>query len=402
MAVTAAAGDGGYGAEFPATSPGVTAVGGTTLGYTGTGPSLVWDVQTAWSGSGGGCSSYEAMPAWQQRQGVYSMSGDCRMRQVADVAADADPATGVAVYDTYAERGWMVFGGTSVSAQIIGASYGLAAGTGSLGARPQDLYPDATGTATGPTPGLVPVASGSNASCGTYLCNAADSLSSGYNGPTGLGTPNGVGAFSTGQVALATTSLSFSPTSETLGAGSPSGPIAVDLSSPAPSGGLAVTLTTTSAGGGFSPVVTGAFSARTTLTVPAGSTSSAPFYYEDTVAGSPTVTASATRWAAASLRATVSAGPLAEVTVSPSSVALSEGGAQVFTATGTDAYGNAVAVSPSWSSTVPGGVLSPGSGSSTTLRTGSTSGRGVVTATQSGLSGTAAVTVARSRRAPSH
>ena len=144
-AVTAAAGDSGYGAEFPASSPGLTAVGGTTLSYTGTGTSLAWDPQTVWSDSGSGCSSYETMPAWQNDQGVYSLSGTCAWRQVADVSADADPTTGVAAYDTFGEGGWLVFGGTSVSTQIIGATYALAAGTGTLRPSPQALYPDAGG-----------------------------------------------------------------------------------------------------------------------------------------------------------------------------------------------------------------------------------------------------------------
>ena len=194
-AITAATGDTGYGTDFPATSPGVTAVGGTTLSYTGTGPSLAWDAQTAWSDTGSGCSAYEAMPEWQDDQGVYDLAADCTGRQVADVSADANPATGVAAYDTFGESGWLVLGGTSVSTQIIGATYALAAGTGSLEPSPEALYPDMGGTATGPTPGLVPVGSGSNGSCGDYLCNASDTLSGGYNGPTGLGTPYGLSAF---------------------------------------------------------------------------------------------------------------------------------------------------------------------------------------------------------------
>ena len=172
-AITAATGDDGYGTLFPAVSPLVTAVGGTSLSYTGSGTSLVWDAQTVWSDAGSGCSSYEATPTWQQDQGVYSLSADCSGRQVADVSADANPATGVATYDSYGESGWLVFGGTSVSTQIIGATYGLAAGTGTLKASPQTLYPD-SGATTGPTPGLVPVSSGYNTtSCGDYLCNAA-------------------------------------------------------------------------------------------------------------------------------------------------------------------------------------------------------------------------------------
>jgi hypothetical protein len=192
-AMTAATGDSGYGVEFPAASPGLTAVGGTSLTYTGTGTGISWS-QRVWSGAGAGCSADEPMPSWQKNS-AYSSSG-CSGRQVADVSAVADPNTGVAVYDSFREPGWMVFGGTSASTQIVGAIYALAA-FGQESPLPSALYPDSASTsATGPTPGLTPVTSGSDGSCGTYLCDAAHSLSSGYNGPAGLGTPDGVGAFS--------------------------------------------------------------------------------------------------------------------------------------------------------------------------------------------------------------
>ncbi len=204
-AITAASGDNGYGVEYPAASPGLTAVGGTSLSYDRTTSGLTW-TQSVWSSAGSGCSSYEPMPSWQADQGVYSLSSDCTGRQTADVAAVANPSTGVAVYDTYSETGWLVFGGTSVSTQIIGATYALAAGSGTLQAAPSALSVDSlSASATGPTTGIVPVTTGSNATCGDYLCDAADSLSSGYNGPAGLGTPYGVSAF----VTSATTSTGF-------------------------------------------------------------------------------------------------------------------------------------------------------------------------------------------------
>jgi hypothetical protein len=394
-AITAATGDDGYGTLFPAVSPLVTAVGGTSLSYTGTGSSLVWSAQSVWSDAGSGCSSYEAAPSWQQDQGVYSLSSDCSGRQVADVSADADPETGVATYDSYGESGWLVFGGTSVSTQIIGATYGLAAGTGTLKPSPRSLYPD-SGATTGPTPGLEAVSSGDNTtSCGDYLCIAADSLSSGYNGPTGLGTPNGLTAFSS-----ATTpppppsgSLSFNPTSEELTAGVASGSITVGLSTPAPSAGPTIALSTSSSGGGFSTSSAGPFTA--TLTLPAissGNSSSTPFYYEDTAAGSPTLTASASGWGSATLPATVADGTLETIKVAPSPVTLAQGGSQLFTASGVDSYGNSVSISPSWSTTVPGGSMGPRTGTSSTLQTTS-SGNGVVTATEGSITGSATVTV---------
>jgi subtilase family serine protease len=117
IAITVSSGDGGYGVEFPAASQYVTAVGGTTLTRT-----LGRYSETAWSGSGSGCSRYIHKPTWQHDTG-------CSNRTVADVAADGDPNTGVAVYDTYrmpGGGGWLKVGGTSVSAPIIAGVYALA------------------------------------------------------------------------------------------------------------------------------------------------------------------------------------------------------------------------------------------------------------------------------------
>ncbi|WUH89320.1 peptidase S8 [Streptomyces sp. NBC_00433] len=175
VAITVSSGDGGYGVEYPAASRYVTAVGGTSLKKSST--TRGW-TETAWTGAGSGCSRYDAKPTWQKDTG-------CSKRTVADVSAVADPATGVAVYDTYGgDPGWEVFGGTSVSSPIIAAVYALA-GTPSAGSYPSS-FPYAH------TSALYDVTSGSNGSCGgSYLCTAGP----GYDGPTGLGTPNGVTAF---------------------------------------------------------------------------------------------------------------------------------------------------------------------------------------------------------------
>ena len=175
IAITVSSGDNGYGAEFPASSQYVTAVGGTSL--TKASNSRGW-TETAWSGAGSGCSAYIAKPSWQTDAG-------CARRTVADVSAIADPNTGVAVYDTYRLHpgGWLVFGGTSVSAPIIASVYAVAGNTSSI---TYGSYPYSHRTA------LFDVTSGSNGSCGgTYLCTAV----SGFDGPTGLGTPNGTTAF---------------------------------------------------------------------------------------------------------------------------------------------------------------------------------------------------------------
>jgi subtilase family serine protease len=131
-----------------------------------------------WSGAGSGCSAYDAKPSWQKDSG-------CANRTVADVSAVADPNTGVAVYDTYGQgNGWMVFGGTSASSPLIAAVYALA-GAPSSGSYPAS-FPYAH------TSALYDVTSGSNGSCGgSYLCTGT----TGYDGPSGLGTPNGTAAF---------------------------------------------------------------------------------------------------------------------------------------------------------------------------------------------------------------
>jgi subtilase family serine protease len=176
VAITASSGDGGYGVEFPAASRYVTAVGGTSLSKASN--SRGWS-ETAWNGAGSGCSGYVQKPSWQTDSG-------CSRRTVADVSAVADPNTGVAVYDSTSyqgRKGWMVFGGTSVASPIIGSIYALAGNASSL-SYASSIYSH--------TSALYDVSGGSNGSCGgTYLCTAV----SGYDGPTGLGTPNGTGAF---------------------------------------------------------------------------------------------------------------------------------------------------------------------------------------------------------------
>lgn len=179
IVITASAGDSGYGVEYPASAKTVTAVGGTSLvraansrGWTET----VWGT-AAGDGTGSGCSTWMMKPYWQTDPA-------CHRRTVADVAAVADPNTGVAVYDTYESSGWNVYGGTSVAAPLIAAVYAVAGTPG-----PSDYpvaYPYEHPTL------LWDVISGSNGSCGGgYLCTAR----SGYDGPTGLGTPHGPGAF---------------------------------------------------------------------------------------------------------------------------------------------------------------------------------------------------------------
>jgi subtilase family serine protease len=181
IAITASTGDSGFGVQYPAASPYVTAVGGTSLSIaSGTN---TWS-ETAWSGAGSGCSAYVAQPPWQST--VSTITSVCGKRAVADVSADADPNTGVAVYNSssfeYVKAGWQVWGGTSVASPIIASVYALAGNTASIS---NGSY------SYSHTGSLFDVTSGSNGSCGTDLCTAT----SGWDGPTGNGTPDGTGAF---------------------------------------------------------------------------------------------------------------------------------------------------------------------------------------------------------------
>ena len=179
VAVTAAAGDTGYHLGYPAASRYVTSVGGTSLVRR---PSTArgW-AETVWNNASGatgaGCSAREPKPSWQPDTGCARRTGN-------DVAAIANPDTGVAVYNTYgSDNGWQVFGGTSVATPIIAATYALAGppGSGVYPARYPYLH----------TGRLHDITSGDDGSCGSYLCTAR----AGYDGPTGWGTPNGTGAF---------------------------------------------------------------------------------------------------------------------------------------------------------------------------------------------------------------
>jgi hypothetical protein len=175
VAITAASGDTANRVQWPASSRFVTAVGGTTL----TVQDNVRVSESAWQLGGSGCSRYEPKPAWQTDSG-------CSRRMVPDVAAVGDPSTGVAVYDSYGysgRRGWFKTGGTSIGAPIVAAIYALAGNADQVVA---GSYPYAHSGS------LFDVRSGANGSCSSsYLCTAG----TGYDGPTGVGSPNGTGGF---------------------------------------------------------------------------------------------------------------------------------------------------------------------------------------------------------------
>jgi putative Ig domain-containing protein len=180
--ITASAGDDGYGVSYPAASGDVVAVGGTSLSTASNSrgwSETVWGSSSGGEGTGSGCSADSSKPSWQTDTG-------CTRRTDNDVSADADPNTGLAVYDSYSEGGWLEVGGTSASSPFIAGVYALA-GT------PSTNYP--ASTIYSHTSNLYDVTSGANGSCSpAYLCTAEV----GYDGPTGWGTPDGIAAFGGG------------------------------------------------------------------------------------------------------------------------------------------------------------------------------------------------------------
>ncbi len=192
VAITASAGDSGYGTSWPAVSQYVTGVGGTTLSQAS--GARGWS-ESVWSGSGSGCSTYEPKPSWQGDTG-------CAKRTDNDVAADADPNSGLGVYDTYNScgsssfcdlliqlgivqglDGWAQVGGTSLSSPLIASVYALAGNSSSV------TYGSYSYSHTA---SLFDITSGSDGTCTPgYLCTGEP----GYDGPTGNGTPDGTGGF---------------------------------------------------------------------------------------------------------------------------------------------------------------------------------------------------------------
>jgi hypothetical protein len=233
IVITAAAGDDGYlgwnapnfyergFAEFPASSPHVVAVGGTRLSLTGGS----WTGESVWNGKGaggGGCSVEFKAPSWQQGLADWSAVGCEARRAVADVSADADPYKGIAVHDSsaqcegsYVEEGvkhvlhWCTIGGTSLASPLIASVFALAGGAGGVSYPARTLYENAARSPAA----LHDVVSGSNGECSKgfnaeYMsqCTAAEEAQScaqkliclaggGYDGPSGVGTPHGLGAF---------------------------------------------------------------------------------------------------------------------------------------------------------------------------------------------------------------
>jgi hypothetical protein len=197
IVVAASSGDCGYynklcpedsvGANFPADSPNVLAVGGTSLSESGG----VWS-STVWSEGGSGCSTVFSAALWQSEIGGFTAAGCGSGRAIADVAAIGDPNTGVDIYDSTPEEpgaptGWGVWGGTSVAAPIVASEFGLAGGALGVSYPSSTVYSHA-----GDGEALLDVTAGTNGNCGgSTICKAT----SGFDGPTGVGSPIGLEAF---------------------------------------------------------------------------------------------------------------------------------------------------------------------------------------------------------------
>ena len=169
----AATGDNGHTPDisYPAASPKVIAVGGTTLGLKFDG-SL--KIESAWSGSGGGISKYESEPSYQT---TYGITNTGNMRSIPDVSLNSDPNTGYPIYATQNNvASWMSAGGTSIASPIWAAIEANSVNGFSIG----KLYADAKSV-----PAVFrDITTGNNGTCGA-LCNAV----TGYDFTTGLGVP---------------------------------------------------------------------------------------------------------------------------------------------------------------------------------------------------------------------
>jgi subtilase family serine protease len=204
MTYLAATGDSGAAVSWPSVSPNVVAVGGTTLSYSGTGTRS----EIVWSGTGGGVSAYTPAPSYQTN--AVPGLGTVTRRAVADVAFNADPASGqyVAVMTPGATTpSWMSVGGTSLSTPQWAGLIAIANATRALSSKPALGSPHAVlygqiSTVPGTYASVfADITKGSDGTCA--LCTAK----AGYDVPTGLGTPNVSGLLS----ALAGTGTATAP-----------------------------------------------------------------------------------------------------------------------------------------------------------------------------------------------
>lgn len=194
MSYAAATGDNGAAVEWPSVSPGVLAVGGTTLTFKGSGARS----EAVWAGTGGGVSKFMARPSYQTKA-VPGLGTPVR-RAVADVAFNANPASGqyVAVMSQDGSRtSWVSAGGTSLAtpqwAALLAVTNALRvqSGLGLIGAPHRSLYAAVASVPKLYAADFLDIKTGRDGSCA--LCVAK----TGYDNPSGLGTPQGVSLLAT-------------------------------------------------------------------------------------------------------------------------------------------------------------------------------------------------------------
>jgi hypothetical protein len=275
VVITAAAGDCGYldeactlgeVANFPSDSPDVIAVGATKL----TDVKGAWR-STVWSDGSSGCSTLFAAPPWQSTLSSFADTGCAGGRSVADVSAVGDPNTGVDIYDSTPEgngdpTGWGVWGGTSVASPIVAAEFALAGGSHGVRFPAATLY-----SHLGQAGALYDVVAGRNGFCaGANSCQAA----AGYDGPSGIGSPVGLGAFSTSPLNGPPTIASFTPGSGVTGNTVTIDGAALSATSSVLVGTLAARVETASATKIEAVVPSGARPGKITVKTPTGSVTS--------------------------------------------------------------------------------------------------------------------------------
>jgi subtilisin family serine protease len=373
------------------TSAGVTfviAAGNSGTGFGGSVPAAYPEVLTvtAMSDSDGGPGGTGGSPTCRfgEADDYYASFSNFAVSSAEIAHTIAGP--GVCIYSTWPGGGYNTISGTSMATPHVTGSVALCLGDGGT-----------PGPCAGMTPAQIIQKMRSDAAAHS---NADPAY--GF-----VGDPNhAVGSAYFGYLvwdgtAPATLRLAFATAPQTLTAGTPSGPMTVQIqdSAGAPqtaTSALSVNLSSSSSNGSFATSTSGPWTSTLSVTIPAGSSTSGAFYYRDTQAGSPSLSATATGYGAGSQTETVNAGAIATVNVSPASATVTLGGTQSFTASGSDAYGNPVDVSSAtWSvgAGTPGSV-SPPSGTSTAFTaSSSTTGSGTVIATAGGVSGNAAVTV---------
>lgn len=355
----ASSGDDGAGTSWPSVSSRVISVGGTTLSFANGAVTS----ETAWSGSGGGVSTYISKPTYQSGLS-YSK------RATPDVSYNADPNSGFAVYDSYG-YGWVVVGGTSAGAPQWAAIHSL-----SLTATATNIY-------------------NTYSQAGRYGADFRDitSGSNGYSAGTGYDLATGVGSPLTTDFSGPVTTdfaVSTSPTSVTTNAGKQAAttvnvtPIngftnTVALSVSAPNGWTATLA---------SPPITGSGQTGLTITPPTGTQAGT---YTVTVTGQSTNNLDAPLTHTATVTVTVAA-PNYSLTANPSSLTVRQGrtGTSTVTVNGINGYSDAVTLSARSSASrvtfsFSANPVSAGNSAVLTVNVPSTATRGTYTVTVTGV-----------------